>query len=298
MGNIFGRLQRPCTAFSAERAHATSIIDRTVSERFRLPCSADVPTATQNSQMCPIIDYLDICNEILFHVGLELRERRGGSLSLVSFDETSAQVPPPADVDLNRTKTFLRWLIGTHVCITSLVLRGEWVTSHCEIIVEELPDNNHIEKLLVRFPSAKALQMDISTMLPRLRFLEDLTLYYSPNTNAFVEAVSELLRTTTCLRSLALHSCYSGQPSKTLMDALAANSTLKTFKLWANWHAAVPPSALANYVMSGRLLTELVVMGYTNDRQELLLEECLVRNSTVSTLHIHSVCAAKAPHDS
>ncbi|KAH7986485.1 hypothetical protein HPB51_026661 [Rhipicephalus microplus] len=130
-------------------------------------------------------------------------------------------------------------------------------------------------------------------MLPRLRCLEDLTLYYSPNTSTFVEAVSELLRTTNCLRFLALHSGYSGQPLKTLMDALAANSTLKTFKLWANWHAAVPPSALGKYVRSGRLLTKLVLMGYTDDRQELLLEECLVRNSTVSTLHIHSVCGGE-----
>ncbi|KAL3255562.1 hypothetical protein MRX96_017460 [Rhipicephalus microplus] len=81
-------------------------------------------------------------------------------------------------------------------------------------------------------------------MLPRLRFLEDLTLYYSPNTSTCGEAVSEILRTTTCLRSLALHSCFSGQPSKTFMDALATNSTLKMFKLWAHWHAAVPPSAL------------------------------------------------------
>ncbi|KAL3218252.1 hypothetical protein MRX96_050753 [Rhipicephalus microplus] len=294
MGNILGRLQRPFTAFSAERAHATSIIDRTVMERFRLPCSADVPTAPQNNQMCPIIDYLDICNQILFHVGLELRERRGGSLSLVSFEETTARVPPPADVDFYRTKTFLRWLIRTHVCITSLVLRDEWVTLHSEIILEELPDNNHIKKLFVWFPSAEALQTDISTMLPRLRFLEDLTLYYSPNTSAFVEAVSELLRTTTCLRCLALHSSYRGQPSKTLMDALTTNSILKTFKLWVNWHAAVPPSAVGNCVMSGRLLTELVVMGYTDDRQEVLLEECLVRNSTVSTLHIHRVCGGES----
>ncbi|KAL3255561.1 hypothetical protein MRX96_017459 [Rhipicephalus microplus] len=123
MGNIFVRLQRPFTAFSMEKAHATSIIDRTMAERFHLPCSADVPNATQNSQMCPIIDYLDICNEILFNVGLEHRERRGGSLSLVSLEETSARVPPPADVDLYKTKTFLRWLIRTHVCFTSLVLR-------------------------------------------------------------------------------------------------------------------------------------------------------------------------------
>ncbi|KAH8036408.1 hypothetical protein HPB51_000327 [Rhipicephalus microplus] len=294
MGNIFGRLKWLFTAFFAERAHATSILHRAVAKNFRLPCSADVPAATQNNQGCPIRDYLDTCNELLFHVGLELREQRGGSLSLVSFDASSARVAPPADVDLYRTKTFLRWLIRTHVCITSLVLRDKWVTAPGDAIVEELPDNNHIKKLLVRFPSADAPHSHIATLLPRLRFLEDLSLYHSPNTSAFVEAVSGLLRTTTCLRSLTLQACYSGQPPKTLADALAANSTLKMFELWTNWHATVPPGALGNYVMSDQMLTKLVLTGDKDDRQELLLVECLARNSTVSTLYIHSVCGGES----
>ncbi|KAL1442635.1 hypothetical protein MTO96_030687 [Rhipicephalus appendiculatus] len=120
MGNIFGREEWP---YFAESWHATSIFDRAVADCFRLPCTADTPTATLNDQGCPIKDYL--------HIGLELREQRGGSLSLVRFDATVARVAPPADVDLYRTKTFLRWLIRTHICITSLVLQGEWVSDIC-----------------------------------------------------------------------------------------------------------------------------------------------------------------------
>ncbi|KAL1477426.1 hypothetical protein MTO96_035749 [Rhipicephalus appendiculatus] len=55
----------------------------------------------------------------------------------------------------------------------------------------------------------------------------------------------------------------------------------------------MPPGTLGRYVMSDRLLTKLVLIGNMDDRQELLLEECLVRNSTVSTLQIHSVCGGE-----
>ncbi|KAL1479128.1 hypothetical protein MTO96_052119 [Rhipicephalus appendiculatus] len=291
MGNIFGREEWP---YFAESWPATSIFDRAVAERFRLPCAADTPTATLNDQGCPIKDYLHICNELLFHIGLELREQRGGSLSLVSFDATVARVAPPTDVDLYRTKTFLRWLIRTHVCITSLMLQGEWVTAHSEIIFEELPQNTRLKKLSMRFPSEDTSQTHIATLLPRLRFLEELILSNSPRTDAFLEAVSELLSTTTCLRSLAVHTRYSGQPPKAFMDALAVNSTLKTFELWANWCAAMPPGTLGKYVTSDRLLTKLVLTGDNDDRQESLLEECLVRNSSLSTLQICSVCGGES----
>ncbi|KAL1484112.1 hypothetical protein MTO96_050104 [Rhipicephalus appendiculatus] len=188
MGNVFGREEWP---YFAESWHATSILDRAVAERFRLACAADKPTATLNDEGCPIKDYLHICNELLFHIGLELREQRGGSLSLVSFDATVARVAPPADVDLYRTKTLLRWLIRTHVCITSLVLWGEWVTAHREIVLEELPHNTRLKKLSVRFPSEHASQTLIVTLLPRLRFLEELNLFYSPGTDFFVKALSD-----------------------------------------------------------------------------------------------------------
>ncbi|KAL3191870.1 hypothetical protein MRX96_059378 [Rhipicephalus microplus] len=77
--HLFGRLEPPFTTFFAERVHAQSFRDRNVVERFHLPCSADVPTATLNNQGCPIKEHLDICNELLFHVGLRvscLRRRK------------------------------------------------------------------------------------------------------------------------------------------------------------------------------------------------------------------------------
>ncbi|KAL3191871.1 hypothetical protein MRX96_059379 [Rhipicephalus microplus] len=130
---------------------------------------------------------------------------------------------------------------GTHVCVTNLRLLGEWVTSHSEIIVEELPDKSHQKIVLVRLPSVDTPQTHLVTFLSTCFFLEELTLYSSPNTNAVVEALSEFLRATTCLRSLVLHACHGGQPQKKLTEALAANSTLKTFELWVNWYLQFHP---------------------------------------------------------
>lgn len=155
MGNIFRRLEPPFTTFFAERVHTPSFHDRRVTEYFRLPCSADLPTATLKYQGYPIKEHLDICNELLFHVGLELRQHCEGLLSLVCFDTTGARVAPPAYVDLGRTESCLRSLNRTHVCVTTLRLRGEWVTAKSEIIVEELPDKSQQKMVLVRFPSVR-----------------------------------------------------------------------------------------------------------------------------------------------
>ncbi|KAL3191872.1 hypothetical protein MRX96_059380 [Rhipicephalus microplus] len=241
MGNIFGKLEPPFTTFFVERVHAQSFHDRNAAEHFRLPCSEDVPTATLNNKKCLIKEHLDICNELLFHIGQELREKRGGWLSLVSFDTTGARVAPPANVNLCPTESCLCCLNRTHVCVTNLRLLGEWVTSHSEIIVEELPEKSQQKMVLVRFPSVDTPQTHLVTLLPSCFFLEELTLYYSPNTNAVMKALSEFLIATTCLKSLVLHACHGGQPQKKLAEALAANSTVKTFELWVNWYLQFHP---------------------------------------------------------
>ncbi|KAL1465910.1 hypothetical protein MTO96_043053 [Rhipicephalus appendiculatus] len=77
------------------------------------------------------------------------------------------------------------------------------------------------------------------------------------------------------------------------IDTLAANSTLKTLDLLVDWNTAEPPGVLGEYLRSDRLLTKLMLLDYELDREELLLDECLVRNSTLSTLDIDSVCGGE-----
>ncbi|KAL1422466.1 hypothetical protein MTO96_022104 [Rhipicephalus appendiculatus] len=212
----------------------------------------------QTGRLCPINDYIPICNELLFDVGMELREQRGGSLSLVCFKPGAAEVVPSRDGHFYRAYSFLRWLLRTHVCITGLRLQCKWVTAHSQVISEELPDNSGITKLKVKFDIGDNALKHFATLLPRLQYLQKLYFYMSPTTDTLLAAMSELLRTTTCLGSLVLHACEEkGQPPKTLIDALAANTTLKSLEMWANWNTAEPPDTLGEYIRSNRLLTHL-----------------------------------------
>ncbi|KAH6942177.1 hypothetical protein HPB50_001746 [Hyalomma asiaticum] len=129
----------------------------------------------------------------------------------------------------------------------------------------------------------------------RLPCLEQLTCSSTCDSDgALVSAVSELLRTTTCLTALNFSACFDySQPPKTFMDALAANSTLEFLELCAHWTTAEPPGVLGEYVRSNRLLSRLTVSGHEVDREDLLLAECLVLNSTLSTLYIRNVCGGK-----
>ncbi|KAH7944286.1 hypothetical protein HPB52_017938 [Rhipicephalus sanguineus] len=245
-----------------ERADTSAIADRAEVDRYRPPCTA------VSDQVCQLNNCLSYCNNLLFDSGLQLREQRGGSLSLVSI---RVNLMPRPDPDSYRATAFLRWLLKTHVCITTLELSDDSV--------------NHLE-----------------THFPRLRNLE--VLNCSAGRSHFdgvacwrtdvVAAVSALLRTTKCLTSLALHGCFgSRQPPKTLIDALSANSTLKLLDVETEWETAEPPGPLGEYVRSNGFVTSLTVSGRDADRRNLLLEETLVLNRTLSTLLVLNLCGGE-----
>ncbi|KAL1468082.1 hypothetical protein MTO96_041710 [Rhipicephalus appendiculatus] len=289
MENVSADREQPLAA-SAEEVDATSIFDHGGAQRFRLPCAASTPTATPNSQVCPIKDYLPICNELLFDIGMQLREQRGGSLSLVSLNSFAGEAATPLDADLYRAEAFLRWLLRTHVCIASLKLQDGWLMAHSQVILEELSGNSRLRKLKVIFPFA----VSIAAVIPRLRHLEELDCFIYPNIAAVVANISALLRNTTCLTSLVITApSESSQPPKTLIDALAANTTLKHLEMWACYDTTEPPGCLGEYLMSNRLITNLALCGEAIDREELSLDEALVRNSTLSTLKIFRLCGGE-----
>ncbi|KAH7943901.1 hypothetical protein HPB52_012669 [Rhipicephalus sanguineus] len=289
MERLYAEREEPSLGTFAERFDVDKIFDRGGAEHFRLPCAATTPTAMKNNQVCPLNDYLPICNELLFDVGMELREQRGCSLSLVCFQLSAAEVVPPRDADLCRANTFLRWLLRTHVCITDLVLKGKWVTAHSQVFLEELPENCRLRNLNVEFSFGEIEQAHFATLLPRLRCLEELKCYMSPTSDTLLAAISLLLRNTMCLTSLVFYARFENcQPPQQFIDALSANTTLKSLEMWENWNTDEPPGTLGEYVSSNQLLTSLSLFGEETDREELLLEEALVPNTTISALVISS----------
>ncbi|KAH7943773.1 hypothetical protein HPB52_011415 [Rhipicephalus sanguineus] len=287
MENHPAKRARLSTAVCAERGDTTGILDRGV-DQYRPQCTVC------KDQVCQINTYISNCNELLFDIGLELREQRGGSLSLVSIPITALNLSSTSGTNSYRATPFLLWLLRTHVCITNLELTDDYVKSHSEVVLSELPDNFPLKKLTLHFFGRDTVHTHIATVLPTLRSLEVLNCFIRcPSSDALVDAVSALLSTTTCLTSLAFYtSVYKIQLPKSFIDALAANSTLKTLHLGTQWMADEPPGPLGEYVRSNRLLTSLSATGHDVDREELL-EETLVRNGTLSTLRVANVCGGE-----
>ncbi|KAH6943309.1 hypothetical protein HPB50_019421 [Hyalomma asiaticum] len=278
----------PSTA-SAERCDNSAIHGREGGENFGPPC------AGPNDQICPIINCLRKFNELLFEIGMQLREQTGGSLSLVCFEPYEVYLLPPTGARLYQANTFLRWLLKTHVCITSLELVDVEVKWNSRIFLEELSDNCRLKKLTLKFYKDDTVKTCIYALLPKLRGLEELSCICEGSMMYVLEdALSALLRNTTCLTSLLLDArVRSGRLRKALIDALSANSTLKTLELFTNWTTAEPSEEAREYIRNNGLLTSLTVSGSELDRQDLLLVECLVRNDTLSALYVSNLCGGE-----
>ncbi|KAH7947706.1 hypothetical protein HPB52_015225 [Rhipicephalus sanguineus] len=228
MENISAEREQPSLAAIAEETGDTTCIAHQGDVERCLP----VCTASE-AQVCQIAHFLSMCNELLFDMCLQLREQPGGSLSLVSFEPTDIYLMPSPDLNSFRAKTFLRWLLRSHLCISGLKLRDIWATRYGQFLFDELPYNSRLKKLILRFSFDLPVPTHITALLPKLRSLEELSCSASfQRTDALVDAVSALLRTTTCLTSLVFDaSFHDNQREKTFLEALAANSTLKSLEV-------------------------------------------------------------------
>ncbi|KAH7944128.1 hypothetical protein HPB52_016344 [Rhipicephalus sanguineus] len=231
MEKRFRERRQPSITTFADGGDTRDIVERGGVDRYRPPCTA------YRDQVCQINNFLPNCNELLFDIGLELREQRGGSLFLTSIEISDANLTPTPGPDSYRATPFLRWLLKTHVCISSLELIDNCLKSHSEIILSELPEHSLLKKLTLTCYEDDAVHTHTATVLPRLRGLEVLNCFIMcRSSDALVGAVSALLRTTTCLRSLVYHATDDdSQPPKSFIDALAANSTLKSLELVTGW---------------------------------------------------------------
>ncbi|KAL3249084.1 hypothetical protein MRX96_056187 [Rhipicephalus microplus] len=265
---------------------ASAAVNSADVDRYRPVCTSS------NDQVCRINNCLPYCNKLLFDINLELREQRGGLLSLASIHE---ELVPFAIPEPHRAIPFLRWLLKTHVCITALEIWDSPGKPHGQTVLQELPENSRIKKLTLHlFEEDCSAQGHVTKHLPRLRSLEVLSLSGMCACADATNDISTLLRSTKCLTSLVIHSSFGfSQPPKTLIDALAANSTLKWVDLATYWNTAKPPGPLGKYVKSNGFLQSLTVAGHNVDCETLLLDKVLVRNDTLSTLRVLDVCGGE-----
>lgn len=216
-------------------------------------------------------------------------------MSLASIEVSDVNLIPRPSPDTYRATPFLRWLLKTHVCITSLQLIDNWEKSYSQVVLQELPENSRVKALTLNFYYDKTAPTHMMTILGRLRSLEILNYFImGQNAAAHVAAISSLLRTTTSLTSLVFSASFDNSPPpKTFIDALAANSTLKSVDLRTYWMNADSPGHLGEYVRSNRLITALSVYGIDVDREEIMLDEAVVRNGTLSSLVVSGLCGGE-----
>ncbi|KAH8019007.1 hypothetical protein HPB51_015633 [Rhipicephalus microplus] len=220
MENLSTEQKQQALAALADEVDSLNFFDWQVSEHFCLLCTAGTPSSMDSDQACPINDYQG-CNELLFDIGMELREQRGGSLSLVCFRTGEPKVTPLRQSNLDRSNAFVWWLLRTYVCTNGLKLQRKWVTVHTRII-QKLPDNSRLTRLELECPRGDSVQADFAALWI---------------TNFLLAAISALLRNTACLTFLVFRVCLvKDQSPQTFINALAANTTLKYLELWVNWN--------------------------------------------------------------
>ncbi|KAH6943308.1 hypothetical protein HPB50_019420 [Hyalomma asiaticum] len=168
---------------------------------------------------------------MLFNIGMQLQELPGGWLSLVILSSRGPKIKDPSESELHRAREFLRWLLKGHACITSLDIREATVVKRIEIVLQAMREEFKPSALKMALHGETVLA-HITRLLPRFDKVEELHCHYigySDTTDAFVTALSALLETTTCLRSLTFHGFFlRDRTLKIFTDAVAANTTLKS----------------------------------------------------------------------
>ncbi|KAL3208926.1 hypothetical protein MRX96_038497 [Rhipicephalus microplus] len=162
MENHSVKRARLSTSVSLERGDTSGVLDRERVDDYRPQCTAS------KDQFCQINNYLWSCNKLLFDIGLEIREQRGGSLSLVSIEMMALNRTPASSTDSYRATLFLVWLLKTHICITDFKLTNDSINSHITLVLLELPESFPLKNFTLRFTGNDATHADLMTVLPRL----------------------------------------------------------------------------------------------------------------------------------
>ncbi|KAH8037461.1 hypothetical protein HPB51_010988 [Rhipicephalus microplus] len=258
MENHSVKRARLSTSVSLERGDTSGVLDRERVDDYRPQCTAS------KDQFCQINNYLWSCNKLLFNIGVEIREQRGGSLSLVSTEMMALNLTPASSTDSYRATLFLVWLLKTHICITDFKLTNDSINSLIMLVLLELGESFPLKKLTLRFTGNDATHADLMTVLPRLRSLEELRCDgISRSSDPIMDAVSVLLRTTTCLTSLAFYTCVDGK--RVTLRLMARNRE----NVPSAAHAPTPPPSCYGEVESdGALAAFSAACALAEDKEE------------------------------
>ncbi|KAL1476630.1 hypothetical protein MTO96_036371 [Rhipicephalus appendiculatus] len=164
-------------------------------------------TGSEN-QTCQIVDKLSIMNKLLLGSMSELQERPGasGQLHLEHNTGYRLKISHFDALHLAQYPELLEWLLKTHRCISSATIKPLLDNHTGRTILEALRRNSGIKSLCLDLYEAWALDA-ASGVMPCLTNVVVLQCDSSmkslnPISEAFVAALSELLRKSSCLETL------------------------------------------------------------------------------------------------
>ncbi|KAH6938570.1 hypothetical protein HPB50_010583 [Hyalomma asiaticum] len=256
------------------------------------PCE---PCTAGEDRTCRIVRKLSVWNELLCQSRLELRESssRRGQFSLVSFEKPWTTICEARLV--RQAVTLACRVLNTHHCVATLDVSIMAIEPReLGLLVGELRGNVSVKVLKFRNPrfASGRTQEDICRLISSLHGLEELecpTAWKCPV--AFLDVLSELLRTTTCLEVLRIPMvCIKSHGAEKFLEALARNRTLKELSLDESFigEASLPYRVMfAEYLKNNTTLKTLAVLA-CNKMQDSLkwILEGLLGNRTVSKVNL------------
>ncbi|KAL3190406.1 hypothetical protein MRX96_019343 [Rhipicephalus microplus] len=256
------------------------------------PCE---PCTASEGCTCRIARKLSVWNEFLCQCRLELRKSSGarGELSLVSFEKP--WVPSQDERTTRKAITLACWLVKTHRCVATLdicVMAME--PREFALLVDELWGNTFVKVLRIHHPrfAARRTQEDICRLISSLHTLEELecpTAWKCPV--AFLDVLSELILTTTCLEALRMPMvCIKNHGVAAFLKALVQNSTLKELSLDESFIGEASlsnRSGFTDYLRKNATLKSLEIMACSKINDSLMwILKGLLENHTITRVSL------------
>lgn len=216
----------------------------------------DLPCTATEQRTCQIVPHLSLCNELLCHAQLQLREVSAGpgQLSLVAAQIRS--FPKPTKEEQVRAVALAYWLVATHRCIASVDVSV--FDGHDQLACDAFYVNSSVKTLKFDSGSVK-IRQNLFRFVSLLGNVEELecTAFRSPVDDCLVGALGCLLRFTTSLRSLKLSMLTLGmEGAAQLSEGLRANCTIQELSV----HASVAHCIrFREYLQRATKLTSLTV---------------------------------------
>lgn len=235
-------------------------------------------------ELCQIFQELHLWNELLSHARVELREVTPGRLAVARINQL--RLVPINHQALQRAVICLHWLLTMHHCVFSLEPDSLVLKHHIELFCDSVQHARSVTVLRL------CGQVNYITTIPKLfdaivrtGNLEEL--HFDAVCLSTDEVQSMLLayiKNSAVLRTLTVNRFCPKFKTRTVVEALTANSTITTLKIQLE---DADTRAFASFLANNNSLTELGLVGQKDSGLLTPVFQALEGNHTLVKLSLH-----------